>query len=75
MEFLEAGWIGAGGSPESTDRNFPMAASRMENLKIQPFEQTLMQEGGGLEVGLPARYGIAPNSGNFIDITIFMKLD
>jgi hypothetical protein len=28
---------------------------RMENLEIQPFEQTLIQEGGGLEVWLPAR--------------------
>ena len=31
--------------------DFELPASHMENLKIQPFEQTLMQEGGGLEVG------------------------
>ena len=29
--------------------DFMLPASHMENLKIQPFEQTLMQEGGGLE--------------------------
>jgi len=31
-----------------------MDASNMENRKIQGFEQTSMQEGGGLEVWLPA---------------------
>jgi hypothetical protein len=30
MGFLEAGWIGAGGSRKSSDRNFPIA-SHMEN--------------------------------------------
>jgi hypothetical protein len=35
--------------------DFALPASRMENLKIQPLEQTLMQEGGDLEAGLPAR--------------------
>jgi hypothetical protein len=29
-------------------------ASHMENLNIQPFNQTLIQEGGGLEVGMTA---------------------
>jgi hypothetical protein len=43
-------------TPEVTGWNSQIAASNLENLKIQPLEQTLMQEGGGLEVGLTARY-------------------
>jgi len=31
-------------------------ASNMEDLKIQGFEQTLIQEGGGLEVWVTALY-------------------
>jgi hypothetical protein len=33
--------------------DFMLPASHMENLKIQGLEQTLMHEGGGLEVWLP----------------------
>ena len=39
----------------TSDGKFNIDASHMENLKIRPFEQTLIQEGGGLEVWLPAR--------------------
>jgi len=42
VEFLEADL--------TSDGKFNIYASNMENLKIQPFEQTLIQEGGCLEV-------------------------
>jgi len=32
--------------------DFTWSASHMEDLEIQPLHQTLIQEGGGLEVGL-----------------------
>jgi hypothetical protein len=44
LEFLEADL--------TSDGKFNIDASHMENLKIQPFHQTLIQEGGGLEVWL-----------------------
>jgi hypothetical protein len=34
----------------TSDGKFNIYASRMENLKIQGFKQTLIHEGGGLEV-------------------------
>ena len=48
LEYLEADL--------TSDGKLNIYASNMENLKIQGFEQTLIHEGGGLEVGLPARY-------------------
>ena len=39
----------------TSDGRLNIDASYMENLKIQPFEQTLIQEGGGLESWLTAR--------------------
>jgi hypothetical protein len=47
LEFLEA-YL-------TSDGKFTITAYNMENLKIQPFEQTLIQEGGWLEVWLTAR--------------------
>ena len=48
LEFLEADL--------TSDGKFNIYASYMENLKIQGFEQTSLQEGGGLEEWVPARY-------------------
>jgi hypothetical protein len=55
-----AGFIHSGGQASHchylrhmcSSSGFNISASNMENLKIQPFEQTLIPEGGGLEVGL-----------------------
>ena len=35
MDFLEAGWIGAGGSPESTDNKFNMFLRRTKPLRFR----------------------------------------
>jgi hypothetical protein len=44
LEFLQADL--------TSDGKFNIYASNMEILKIQPFDQTSIQEGGCLEVGL-----------------------
>jgi len=45
----------------------------MENRKIQHFEQTLIQEGGWLDVWLDVWNCL--NSGNLIDKTLFIWLE
>jgi hypothetical protein len=47
LEFLEA-YL-------TSDGKFAISACNMENLKIQPFDQTSIQEGGGLEAWMRQR--------------------